>query len=77
MAATKEAPSSSNASPAPLTADNIAGILQRILVELHAYVGPGHWPDPEYVMHRLEEAAGWAQRLPQRPSNEELNGRAN
>lgn len=79
MAATKEAPAPQSAPSVPLTADNMAGIVQRILVELHAYMAPGHWPDPDYVMARLEEAASWVQRLP-RPAKEEEpqgNGRAN
>lgn len=77
MAATKEAPNSQAASSVPLTADNMAGIVQRILVELHAYMAPGTWPDPDYVMHRLEEAASWVQRLPKPAHEEELAKRAN
>lgn len=77
MASPKEAPSSSHATPTPLTADNMAGIVQRILVELHAYMAPGTWPDPDYVMHRLEEAASWVQRLPKPAHEEELAKRAN
>jgi hypothetical protein len=56
----------------PLTPDNVVGMIQRILVELHAYMAQSaDGVDANRVMTRLEEAAMWTQRLPYRGAPQE------
>ncbi len=56
----------------PLSADNIVGIIQRVLVEVHAYMAQSaDGIDANRVMARLEEAAMWTQRLPYRGAPQE------
>ena len=50
-----------------LTPHNILGIIQRDLMELHAYLNrPPHEVDLDGVMAHLNNIAGWVNRLPPR-----------
>lgn len=62
--------------PTP-TPNDILGIIQRHLVQLHIYAAlPQHMVDPNALMQGMEECAVWIQQLPPPPRVQQQDGEA-